>query len=127
MSSFPIPLLMIKHNLFFDPTITKVDHLAQAITNDPDTSRLTVTPATEKTTMALWEMARVNVMINRDPALTRLYTTWIDLGYANTLPHVLIHSETNTRPLNIKLSMLLGKECFGTWALSPLEVWNIAI
>lgn len=122
-SSFPIPVLIIKYKLFHDPEITTIEQLANTIAND---SELAFQVAPQKAVLALWEMTRCNVLLNRDPALTSLYKTWNELGYTNTQEHYLISSTNNLGPMNIKLSMLLGQECFGTWALLPIEIWNIA-
>lgn len=122
-SSFPIPVLIIKYKLFHDPEITTIEQLAKIIAAD---SELTFQIAPQKAVLALWEMTRCNVLLNRDPSLTSLYKTWNELGYTNTQEHYLISSTNNLGPMNIKLSMLLGQECFGTWALIPVEIWNIA-
>lgn len=124
MSNIPIPALMISHDLFHDQTITNIDQLAHTLSIAKE-DQWNIIPANNKATVAFWDMVRVNVMIHRDPALTGLYSTWNDLGYTNTQPHVFIGDKQATRPFNIKVSMMLRAEHFGLFAFMPLEIWNI--
>lgn len=125
-SSFPIPLLLINHNLFFDQEITTVDQVVARI----DPGGIQEQAATQKTTLALWEMTRVNVLHSRlnrqDNGLFALWQLWNDLGYTSQVDHLLLSPKANDGLFNPKLSMFLRRECFGTWALVPKEIWNIA-
>mgnify|MGYP003624916930 CR=1 FL=1 len=124
MSSFPIPSLMITHDLFYDNTITSAKQIAQAL-GIAKQNEWNILTASNKATIAFWEMVRVNVMIHKDQALTSLYMTWNDLGYTNKQPHVIIGNKGATQPFNVKVSMMLRSEYFGKFAFMPLEVWNI--
>lgn len=126
-SKYPIPLLFVSHKLFYDQTITTVNEVARAIDKSgANDFHIRIEPAPNKVTLSLYEMTRVNVMTRRDNGLTALYTSWMDLGYTPQVEHLLLSNESASGIFNAKMSMLLRKECFGTWALVPAEVWNIA-
>lgn len=127
-SKYPIPLLFIDHKLFYDQEIKTVHQVARKI--DPGGAKghhIRIEPAPIKATLALYEMTRVTVMTGRQQTgLVSLYTSWMDLGYDPQAEHLLLSNETSAGLFNAKMSMLLRRECFGLWALVPLQVWNIA-
>ena len=126
-SKYSIPLLFIDHKLFYDQEIKTVNQVARKI--DPGGANghhIRIEPAPTKATLGLYEMTRVTVMTGREQSLVALYTSWMDLGYDAKAEHLLLSNQSASGLFNAKMSMLLRRECFGLWALVPLDVWNIA-